>query len=147
MRIGTIVIDTDPSRTDSEICDDLLEHEVLIVEIGTRPTKMHRRNAISEELKRRPARWGKEEEGDVLLLTYVVNSQGRICTYDTIDDLDNHDVFDVLYLTDADGVGFEGAEAAIEKLTMDWRKKGRPGRYLTHFEYDDSVDDEDDEKE
>lgn len=147
MRIGTIVIDTDPLRTDSEICDDLLEHEVAIVEIGTRPTKTQRADAISEELKRRPARWGKEDDGDVLLLTFVVNSKGHICTYDTIDDINNYDEFDVLFLSDVDGVGLEGAKAGVEKLTVEWRKKGKPSRFQTHFEYIEYEDDEDDELE
>jgi hypothetical protein len=147
MRIGTIVIDTDPLRTDSEICDDLLEHEVAIVEIGTRPTKTQRADAISEELKRRPARWGKEDDGNVLLLTFVVNSKGHICTYDTIDDINNYDEFDVLFLSDVDGVGFEGAKASVEKLTVEWRKKGKPSRFHTHFEYVEYEDDEADERE
>jgi hypothetical protein len=142
MTVGTIVIDWDPDRTDSDICDDLLEHDVVIVEIGTRPTKMHRAQAISEELKQRPERWGKEEHGDVFLLTYVVNSKGRICTYDAMDDPDNCDVFDVLFLTDVDGVGTEGAEIAIEKLTVEWRKRGKPSRYTTHFEYALEEDDD-----
>ncbi|WP_036112710.1 MULTISPECIES: hypothetical protein [Luteibacter] len=142
MTVGTIVIDLDPDRTDSDICDDLLEHDVVIVEIGTRPTKMHRAQAISEELKQRPERWGKEEDGDVFLLTYVVNSTGRICTYDTIDDLDNYDEFDVLFLTDEDGVGTKGVKAGIEKLTVEWRKRGRPRRCATHFEYDLEEDDD-----
>jgi hypothetical protein len=143
MAIGTIVIDLDPDRTDSEICDDLLKHDVAIVEIGTRPTKTHRTNAISEELKRRSARRGKEDDGDVLLLTYVINSKGHICTYDTIDDLDNYDEFDVLFLSDVEGVGVKGARVGIEKLTVEWRQKGKPNRFVTHFEYDaDMGDDE-----
>lgn len=142
MAIGTIVIDLDPDRTDSEICDDLLEHDVVIVEIGTRPTKMHRTNAISEELKRRPARWSKEDDDDVLLLTYVINSKGRICTYGTIDDLDNYDEFDVLFLSDVEGVGVKGARVGIEKLTVEWRHKGKPTRYVTHFEYGADMDDD-----
>jgi hypothetical protein len=141
MTVCTIVIDLDPGRTDQDIGDDLLEHDVVIVEIGTRPTKMHRAQAISEELKQRPERWGKEEDGDVFLLTYVVDSKGRICTYQTMDDPDNCDVFDVLFLTDVDGVGTEGVEIAIEKLTVEWRKRGKPNRYTTYFEYD-LVDDE-----
>ncbi|WP_369926588.1 hypothetical protein [Xanthomonas sp. NCPPB 2632] len=136
MTVGTIVIDLDPDRTDSDICDDLLEHHVVIVEIGTRPTKMHRAQAISEELKQRPERRGKGEDDDVLLLTYVVNSEGRICTYGTLDDPDHCDVFDVLFLTDVDGAGTEGVETAIEKLTVEWRKRGKPNRYTTYFEYD-----------
>ena len=50
MAIGTIVIDTNSDRTDREICDDLLEHDIAIVEIGTRPTKMRRAKAISEKM-------------------------------------------------------------------------------------------------
>ena len=60
MVIGTIVIDTGSGRSDSDICDDLLEHDIAIVEIGTRPTKMRRTNAISEEMRLRPEQWGKE---------------------------------------------------------------------------------------
>ncbi|MBB6242989.1 hypothetical protein [Rhodanobacter sp. MP1X3] len=142
MAIGTILIDTNPDQTDSEICDDLLEHDVVIVEIGMRSTKMHRKNAISEELKRRPERWGKEEGDDVLLLTYMVNSKGLICTYDTIDDLDNYDEFDVLFLTDVDGIGTKGVKAGIEKFTPEWRKKGKPSRYFTHFGYGNDEEDQ-----
>ncbi|GAA0913317.1 hypothetical protein GCM10009552_29130 [Rothia nasimurium] len=142
MPVGTIVIDWDTDRTNSNICDDLLEHDVVIVEIGTRPIKMHRAQAISEELKQRPERWAKEEDGDVFLLTYVVDSKGRICTYDTIDDLDNYDEFDVLFLTDDDGVGTKGVKAGIEKLTVEWRKRGKPNRYATYFEYDLEDDEE-----
>lgn len=136
MTVGTIVIDWDPDRTDSDICDDLLEYDVVIAELGTRPTNSLRAQAISEELKQRPERWGKEEDGYAFLQTHVVNSKGRICTYDTIDDLDNYDEFDVLFLTDEDGVGSTGVKAGIEKLTVEWRKRGKPGRYATHFEYD-----------
>lgn len=66
----------------------------------------------------------------------MVNSEGRICAYDTIDDVDNCDVFDVLFLTDVDGLGTEDVEAGIEKLTVEWRRRGKPSRYATHFEYD-----------
>jgi len=142
MAVGTIVIDLDPDRTDSDICNDLLEHHVVIVEIGTRPTKMHRAQTISEALKQRPERRGKEEDGDVFLLTYVVDSKGRICTYQTMDDPDNCDVFDVLFLTDAEGVGTDGVEIAIEKLTVEWRKRGKPNRCTTYFEYDLEEDDD-----
>lgn len=146
MAFGTIVLDLDPERTDSDICDDLLEYDVLIVEIGMRPTKSHRRATISEALKERPERWGKEE-GDVVLLTYVVNSQGCICTYDTIDDPENYDEFDVLFLTDRDGVGTRGVKAGIERLTVEWRHKGKPKRYETGFDYEDYGDNEDDQGE
>jgi hypothetical protein len=142
MRFGSIVIDLDPMRTDSDICDDLLEHDVVIVEIGTRPTKSHRRTAISEALKRRSERWGKEEEGDVVLLTYVVNSEGRICTYGAVDDPDNYDEFDVLFLTDHDGVGTRGVKAGIEQLAIEWRQKGKPSRYEKDFQFRDYEDDD-----
>lgn len=141
MAIGSIVIDTDPNRTNSDICDDLLEHGAAIVEIGTSPTKYQRTQAISEELNQRPERWGKEE-GSVLLSTYVVNSKGLICTYDTIDDLNKYDEFDVLFLSDVDGIGVEGVRAGIEKLTVEWRALKKPGRHVTHFELED-VEDED----
>lgn len=93
-------------------------------------------------MKQRPERWGKEEDGDVLLLTHAVDSEGRICTYDAMNDPDNCDVFDVLFPTDVDGVGTEGAEIAIEKLTVEWRKRGKPSRYTTHFEYALEEDDD-----
>ncbi|GGA14289.1 hypothetical protein [Dyella caseinilytica] len=144
MAFGSIVIDLDPTRTDSDICDDLLEHDVVIVEIGTRPTKSHRRNTISEALKQRSERWGKEEDEDVILQTLVVNSQGCICTYDTIDDLDNYDEFDVLHLSGDGVIGMSGVDAGIQQLTMAWRKKGKPNRYVLGFDY---ADDEDDEEE
>ena len=140
MAVGTIVIDTD-NRTDSDICDDLLEHDVVIAELGTRPAARSRRESIGDELRQRPERWGKE--GNVLLLSFVVNSEGRICTYDTIDDLDNFDVFDVLFLTDRDAVTLDGVTAAIERFTPQWRAKGKPGRYHTHFEYETYADEDD----
>jgi hypothetical protein len=142
MTVGTILIDWNPDRTDQEICDDLLEYDVVIAELGTRPTKTHRTKAISEQLRKHPDRWGKED-GNVLLVTYVVNSEGHICTYDTIDDIDNYDEFDVLFFSDADGVGVAGVEAGIEKLTVEWRKRGKPRRYATHFEHGFDEDDED----
>lgn len=136
MALGIIVIDTSPVRTDSDICDDLLACDVLIAELGTRPAKFHRRRSISEALSRRPERWGNEDD-DVGLLTYVVNSEGCICTYDTIDDLDNCDEFDVLFLTGRNGVSMNEFEAGIEKMAVEWRKKGRPSRYYTYFECED----------
>lgn len=146
MAIGTIVIDLDPDRTDGDICDDLITHDVAIVEIGTRPTKMHRLRAIEEVLSRRPERWGREEH-NVLLTTRVVNSKGLLCTYDTIDDLDNWDEFDVLLVVDSDGVPMEGVEAAIERLAVEWRKRGKPRRFHTHFEYEEYPQEDDDEED
>lgn len=145
MAFGTIVIDLNPIRTDSDICDDLLEYDVVIVEIGTRPTKSHRKSAISDDLKRRPGRWGKEDDGDVLLQTFVVNSKGRICTYDTIDDVDKYDEFDVLHLTDEDGISAKGVRAGIETLAVEWRLRGKPSRYETGFDYDADDDKEDEQ--
>jgi hypothetical protein len=111
------------------------------VEIGTRPTKYQRTRAISEELNQRPERW-EREEGSALLSTYVVNSKGLVCTYDTIDDIYNYDEFDVLFLIDADGMGVNGVKVGIEKLTVEWRNLGRPVRHVTHFEFE-GVEDED----
>ena len=76
----------------------------------------------------------------MLLLTFVVNSKRLICTYDTIDDPDNYDEFDVLFLRDVDSIGFESVKYGIEELTLEWRKKGKPSRYVTHFELSDDSD-------
>lgn len=105
---------------------------MVIVEIGTRPTKSHRESAISGDLKRHPERWGKEDDGDVLLQAFVVNSKGRISTYDTVDDVDKYDEFEVVHLTDEDGISVKGVRAGIETLAVEWRLRGKTDSQASH---------------
>lgn len=127
MLVATIVIDSgNPSNV--EVCDDLLEHALVVADIGTRPTKFRRVKEIEDELGRRVGIWG-DADVSVQFLTIFVEP-GR---YD----------FDVL--------GYEPSlssnvvHGAVNKAVAEWRAKGEPERFTTFFEYEayeDGIEDE-----
>ncbi|MGR0116382.1 hypothetical protein [Ralstonia pseudosolanacearum] len=127
MAIATILIN-EGEPTNADVCDDLLDYGIVIVRIGTRPSKYARAKEIEQELKSR-LEGRQSSSASVILYTVFVGPE----RYD----------FDVLAYKPR--INPEQVTAAVEKIVGEWRQRGEPVRFHTYFECDPYDDDGDED--